>query len=261
LDNADFKKLELAPAYRKVAESIGQMIATGRLRPGDWLPIETELAGQLGVNRSTIREGLRSLEHEGLVRRDGKRLKVAIPHYGDLASRASRALVMHEVTFRELWEASSAIETVTAVLAASRISANTLTALKNNVAEMASRLNDTDSVIALDIEFHDLLAEAAQNRALSLAREPISLLFYPAGKVILSQLKTEKRILEAHKEILDALKRRNVVEVRASMERHMADFKRGFERTGSSMESALDTELIRVVTPKADLRTAARQIP
>jgi DNA-binding FadR family transcriptional regulator len=191
-----FQKLDIAPAYRQVADSVEAMITSGRLSPGDWLPTETDLAAQLGVNRSTVREGLRALEHGGLVKRDGKRLKVAIPHYMDLASRASRALVMHQVTFRELWEASEALETITAVLAVERIGDEGIAALETNVKEMQARIKDIDSVVSLDIEFHDLLAEGADNRALSLAREPISLLFYPAGRKILSPVHTQKRILE-----------------------------------------------------------------
>src|SRR5258707_6752861 len=151
-----FQKLVISPAYRQVSESVQQLITSGRLRPGDWLPTETDLATQLGVNRSTVREGLRALEHGGLVKRDGKRLKVAITHYMELASRASRALVMHQVTFRELWEASEALETITAVLAVERISDEGIAALETNVKEMQARLKDIDSVVSLDIEFHDL---------------------------------------------------------------------------------------------------------
>lgn len=238
-----FKKLVIAPAYRQVSESVQQLITSGRLRPGDWLPTETDLAAQLGVNRSTLREGLRALEHEGLVRRDGKRLKVAIPHYSDLASRASRALVMHQVTFHELWEAALAIESVTVGFAAERISDEDLRTLEANVSEMATRIHDIDAVISLDIEFHDLLAEAAQNRALSLAREPISLLFYPAGKIILTRLKTQKRVLDAHKQIVALLRKRDIPKVRMWMERHIADLKRGYQRTGVSMDQPLDSAI------------------
>ena len=236
-----FQKLDIAPAYRQVADSVEQMITSGRLSPGDWLPTETDLATQLGVNRSTVREGLRALEHGGLVKRDGKRLKVAIPHYMELASRASRALVMHQVTFRELWEASEALETITAVLAVERISDEGIAALETNVKEMQARLKDIDSVVSLDIEFHDLLAEGADNRALSLAREPISLLFYPAGKKILSRLHTQKRILDAHRRILALIRKRDVEAVRTWMARHMADFKRGWARTGLDIDSAVDS--------------------
>jgi GntR family transcriptional repressor for pyruvate dehydrogenase complex len=236
-----FEKLELAPAYRQVAQAIEEMITTGRLRPDEWLPTEADLSAQFGVNRSTIREGIRVLEHAGLVRRDGKRLRVTIPHYMDLASRASRALALHQVTFRELWEVSVELESISAAFAADRIDEAGLKALDTNIEEMRERLNDIDSVIALDIEFHDLLAEASGNRALALAREPISLLFHPAGATILPRLGTQGRILEAHVKIVELMRAHDVAGVKQWMERHMHDFRRGYERTGISMTEPLDS--------------------
>jgi GntR family transcriptional regulator, transcriptional repressor for pyruvate dehydrogenase complex len=239
-----FGKLALAPAYRQVTDAVERMITSGKLSPGDWLPPEADLAEQLGVTRSTVREGLRGLEHAGLVKRDGKRLKVAIPHYRELASRASRALVMHQVTFRELSEAAVALETITAVFAARGIKEDGIQALENNIKEMKTKLNDIASVISLDIEFHDLLAEYAGNRALSLAREPISLLFYPAGKMILSRLKTQNRILDAHKKILALLRKRDEIGVRRWMERHIGDLNRGYQSAGISVDLAIDSVVI-----------------
>lgn len=236
-----FSKLEVAPAYRQVFDAIEQQILAGKLRPGDRLPSEIELANQFGVNRSTVREGIRLLEHSGLVGREGgKRLTVSLPHYRELASRATRALVMHQVTFRELWEASMALEPVTAFYAATRIGKEDLAALERNVEAMATDLQDIERVVALDIEFHDLIAKAAENKALILAREPIGLLFHPAGRVILPRLGTQKRILDAHRSILALLRERKAEAARDWMTRHMADFMRGYKRTGVSMDAALD---------------------
>lgn len=235
-----FAKLDVTPAYRRVSDMVGEMITSGQLSAGDWLPTEAELSDQLGVNRSTVREGLRGLEHEGLVRRDGKRLRVAIPHYGELASRASRALVLHQITFRELFEASHAMETITATLAAKNITDDQLRALEKNIAEMNASIDDIDSVVALDIEFHDIIGEAANNRALSLAREPISLLFYPAGRIILSRLETQKRVLDAHRKIYSLMREHDVEGVETWMKRHMSDMKRGYDQIGISIDGPLD---------------------
>lgn len=93
----DIKPLNIAPAYEQVSRELERQILGGVLQPGQILPTETALAEKFGVNRSTVREGIRRLESEGLVRRGGaKRLTVSVPHYGDLAPRASRALVLSE---------------------------------------------------------------------------------------------------------------------------------------------------------------------
>ena len=73
-------KLKAPPAYQIISTELQRMILAGTLKPGDPLPPETELAERFGVNRSTLREGVRQLETEGLVSREGrKRLIVTIP--------------------------------------------------------------------------------------------------------------------------------------------------------------------------------------
>src|SRR6202035_4008312 len=73
---------------------------------------ETELARQFGVNRSTVREALRELESNGLVmRRAGSKLmSVTRPQHFAIAGAVTRGLVMHDVTFREVWEALTLLE-------------------------------------------------------------------------------------------------------------------------------------------------------
>ena len=93
MQTREFPRIERAPAYRLVYDAIEKQIFAGTLRVGDPLPAETLLAEQFGVNRSTVREGIRLLEQSGLVEREGaKRPRIAIPHYLELASSASRAL-------------------------------------------------------------------------------------------------------------------------------------------------------------------------
>ncbi|MFC6283810.1 MULTISPECIES: FadR/GntR family transcriptional regulator [Polaromonas] len=240
-----FKKLASAPAYQLVFDAIETQIVSGALVVGDQLPSETELARQFGVNRSTVREGIRLLEHSGFVAREGsKRLLVTLPHYMHLASRASRALVMHQVTFRELWDASMVTEPAAAHRAATRISAEQLADLEANTVAMRQHIEDPVSVVELDVEFHDLIAEASGNRVLMLTREPIGLLFKPAGQIILPRLHTQQRILDAHCAILDLLKRGDADGVAVWMTRHMADFKRGYEKTGVDMDTPLDMAMV-----------------
>ena len=71
--SVEFDQILLVPGYRKVAAAITERILNRDLREGERLPSETELARQFGVNRSTVREGIRLLEHSGLVRRDSSR--------------------------------------------------------------------------------------------------------------------------------------------------------------------------------------------
>jgi DNA-binding FadR family transcriptional regulator len=247
-------RLERAPTYRLVYDAIEREIMSGRLKIGDPLPTEMELADQFAVNRSTVREGIRLLEQGGLVTRDGgKRPRISAPRYQELASAASRALVLHAVSFRELWEAAMLIEPATAELAARNVADADLARLAENLAAMETAVAglesgavvDVEPFVALDRAFHEILAEAAQNRVLMLAHEPVTSLFIPAGRIILPRLKTWRRVLDAHRRIYGFLEQRDALGAREWMRKHMDDFRRGYAQTGLDFETPLDAAAVR----------------
>ncbi|MEI9992008.1 MAG: FadR/GntR family transcriptional regulator [Rhizomicrobium sp.] len=241
--------LERAPTYRLVHDAIEREILAGRLKIGDPLPAELQLAERFKVNRSTVREGIRLLEKSGLVeRKGGKRPRIAAPRYRDLASAASRALILHAVTFRELWEASMVIEPSTAEFAARNITEADIAKLSANIAEMEESVerletgleDKPDGFVDLDRKFHELLVNATGNRVLILAHEPVTTLFIPAGRLILPRLKTYRRVLDAHRHIFDFLKKRDPEGAGKWMHRHMDDFRRGYELTGLDFDTPLE---------------------
>jgi len=232
-----FDKLDVAPAYRVVAEAIERNISSGRLKVGERLPSEFELARQFGVHRSTVREGIRLLEQSGLVARVGRStLEVVLPQFDTIGNSTSRALTMHQVTFQELWEASMLTEPAAAEMACPKITPEEIAALEQNCDALEAAVGDLKQFIKLDTEFHNLIAQATRNKVLVLMREPVSVLFLPAGENILPRLKTHGRLIEAHRKIIEALKAGDASLAREWMARHMADFRRAYERTGLDLE-------------------------
>jgi DNA-binding FadR family transcriptional regulator len=239
---AIFGKLKVAPAYRVVFDTIEKLIMSGKLSPGDTLPTETELAEQFNINRSTLREGIRLLEQNGLVVRGAaKRLTISAPQIVDIASRTSRALILHDVTFRELWETYMILEPALAKLAAANANANakTIAELEGNLDQMIKSSDDADRFFELDNQFHSLIAEAANNRPLLLAREPISILMMPAAHAILPRLNTYDRVIQAHTHILDAIRTNDEKKAQEWMRKHTADFQRGYLSLGFTADERL----------------------
>lgn len=236
-----FERIQVAPAYQQVAEAIEREILAGNLIPGERLGTEADLVRQFGVNRSTVREGIRLLEQSGLIRRDqSRRLYVSLPRYNRLATRVSRALVLHQVTFRELWEAAKTLEIATVEAAAERASAKDIAELEDNYARMAAA-EDSQTIAELDHDFHVLIARISRNRVLQLAREPAGLLFTPTFKIILDQVDAAgRRNLEAHREIIEACRRHDVDAARLWMERHVLDWRRGFEKAGQQLDEPVE---------------------
>src|SRR6476646_1050220 len=148
-----FERIKPRPAYELVAEAIERKILAGRLKPGDPIGTESELVKQFGVNRSTVREGIRLLEQSGLVAREpSRRLSVAVPHYHRLATRMTRALILQQVTSRELWHTSRALEPAAVDQAMDNRTEEDLAALSSNVERTRKLAADAAAVAELDAE-------------------------------------------------------------------------------------------------------------
>ncbi|WP_417588107.1 FadR/GntR family transcriptional regulator [Pararhodobacter oceanensis] len=222
------------PAYRQLADQIADQILAGEILPGNQLPSETVLAQTYGVHRSTVREGIRLLEETGMLRRKSqKRLVVSIPDGSHLAGRTAQALVMQQVTVRDLYQANVAFDPVLAGQAAANASGTQITRLHRNLRE--TRLaSDHDELAALDAEFHLLVCEATNNPIFQTMRQPLHDLFLPMVSDLVHQIDTSARMITAHEKIVAAIEVRDEAEAATWARRHIEDFKRGY------LKAALD---------------------
>jgi DNA-binding FadR family transcriptional regulator len=245
----NFARIVAVPAYKQVAEAIERDILSGKRQPGEALGTETGLAAQFGVNRSTVREGIRLLEHGGLVRRDSsRRLWVGRPGTDGMAASMSRALVLHEVTFRELYEAAMALQLATIDAAVENVTPADLAELEANIARTEQHLADTRVVAKLDAEFHALIGKASHNRVLQLAREPSELLVVASTELALAKVpEGPPRLLQAHRMYVDALRRRDKEAARLWTRRHLEDWRKGFLRAGNDLDQPIDRIYLRQV--------------
>lgn len=246
--SVQFRSLARQPAYRAVSSVMEQHILSGELKPGTALPPEQELATQFGVNRSTIRESIRLLEQEGLLERhQGRRLFVVLPGLFDLAPRAVRSLILHQVTFEELWEVAVVVEPEAARLAARRADETDLRDIDDNLAATAETVGGKadESRIRrhweLDAAFHALIARASKNRSLMMSRESFSLLYRPLATLLQHSLpQSAARNLHAHRQIAAALRGRDELRAHEWTRKHLVDFRKGFLQAGLPMDAPAD---------------------
>lgn len=236
-----FERLDLEPTYRVLARRITDMVLSGELKPGDAVPTEQVLCEQFGVNRSSVREGIRLLEESGIFRRiNSKRLAISRPTAAELSQQLERGLLLHEVTFQELWETAMIIEPQTAALATHHLLDSDIAALNANLAATEAALDDPRTLVRLDLEFHRLVASGVHNRVWQLTREPMVRLFYPAFEVVFSRVpESGARLLKAHRAIVEVLQARDASEATRWMERHIKDFKRGFQLASMDLDVAV----------------------
>jgi GntR family transcriptional repressor for pyruvate dehydrogenase complex len=167
------KPVERQRVADEIARQLRSLILTGQYRPGSKLPAERELARTLGVNRASLREALKRLEQQGLVRirqGDGTRVEnfmetaglELVAHLLPLAQQGypeiiRDALEMRRIVAREI-----------ARLAAGRRDATDLERLREIAARAAEPgLLDAD-VFQLDFDFYVALIAAAKNRVIGL---------------------------------------------------------------------------------------------
>lgn len=228
----EFEQIQIEPAYRKVATAIGERILKRALRDGDRLPAEAELARQFGVNRSTVREALRELESHGLVqRRPGSKLMaVSRPPRQAVALGISRALALHNVTFFELWEALTLMEPPLAEAAARARSSEDISALTASAACFAADNKHTAHAVSHVAGFFRCLGQATHNQVLLLAQEPLLQLLEPSLRVMIDKVPQARlRIVSAERRIVEAVAAGSAPTAREWMEKHIRDFKKGYE--------------------------------
>lgn len=230
---ASFEPLRLEPAYRKVAAVLLERITSRSLSAGDRLPAELELARQFGVNRSTVREALRELESGGLLRRErgSKLMMVSRPARDAVAERVSRALALHDVSVRDVWEGLTILEPPIAEAAARRRTSANLATLGGIVAR--ANAPDCAAAAAQAAEFFLALGEATQNRVLMLSHEPLVQLLGPSLPTMIDGVpQARARIATAQRKILEALEAADVHAARSWAEKHIRDYRRGYELAG-----------------------------
>ncbi len=237
-----FEAIKREPAYRVVEQSIRKSVLDGTLSLGSMLPGETELAEQLGVTRPTVREAFRSLENSGLIGRGPRRrMMVTAPASHVVSDAMHNSIVLHGVSYRELWEVNNALEPAAADLAARRVAddradSDLLQAIEENLEWTSRVLADPDELARADIEFHELVAQASGNRALLLAREPLGQLLLPAYRTVIREIGPGRRLFEAHTRIFAAIRSADHETARDWMTKHIVDFRRGCELAGLDLD-------------------------
>jgi GntR family transcriptional repressor for pyruvate dehydrogenase complex len=230
-----FEPIQLEPAYRKVATALIERITARDISDGDRLPSETELAKQFGVNRSTVREALRELQTAGLLTRSrgSKLMMVTRPQTDRVAENISRALVLHDVTFLDVWESMSMFEPPIAEAAARRRTADDLTLMQQAHENFVLHKADSARCVHHVAEFFGVIAAATHNPVLVMAQQPLIQLLEPSlGAMIDKVPQARSRLVTAQRRLTDAIQARSADDARSWMVKHIRDFRRGYEVAG-----------------------------
>jgi GntR family transcriptional regulator, transcriptional repressor for pyruvate dehydrogenase complex len=155
--------------YELVAERLIALIGEGSFQPGDQLPTERELTASFQVGRSSVREALRMLESQGVIRSVNGGVFVIADAAYPLNSSLRLLLTLDEQTrLHDVIELRSILECEAAALAAKRNRREHLKLMDTAIEEMSDGLGEpeADAFIDADLRFHLAVAEATGNRVL-----------------------------------------------------------------------------------------------
>jgi DNA-binding FadR family transcriptional regulator len=166
-------------AYEQVADQLRELIVSGVLAPGERLPTESALGRDFGVSRATIREALRVLAAQGLIRTAKGATGgsfVTLPTVDHISSfvQANVGLLAEtrHVTLEELLEARELVEVPAARLAAARRSEDDVERLRATVPADELRLGSAEE-FTYNAEFHSCVLAASRNTLLTVSAQPI----------------------------------------------------------------------------------------
>lgn len=160
-------------AFEQVCDRIRAELAQGRIKPGDRLPAERDLAAQLKVSRAAVREGLRSLEMSGLLQFE---LGVSGGAFVRQLSSDGLTRSLHDLLFLArvpiawLTEVRGALLSAAIGAACARATLGDLVDLDANIdlTERSYAEGDVETAIAAISDFYELLGKAAHNDILTL---------------------------------------------------------------------------------------------
>jgi GntR family transcriptional regulator, transcriptional repressor for pyruvate dehydrogenase complex len=204
-----------------VAEELRHMILSGKFRPGDYLPAQRELATQMGVCLSTMREALQVLSAVGMVQSyPGKGTWVRSDALGPILHPETVRSRLGELNADRLCEARSVIEVAVTELAAARATPAQILEMRTALDDMKATVHDRDAFVDADLHFHLAVARAADNDLLEQ--------FYHLAHSLLGQVITElvslPRVMEEsinlQAAILKAIGSHNVEAAREAADAH-----------------------------------------
>jgi GntR family transcriptional repressor for pyruvate dehydrogenase complex len=221
--------------YQQIADDIERKILDGTIVPDSRLPGEHLLAEEYGVSRNVIREALKRLKEHGLVMiRTGSGTFVRQPGTKPI-SQALRRILLHNLSnfnVSQFYEVRQMLEPDCAALAAVRGTQEDIISISSAYDEMVVNKDDMSAWSTSDLKFHQAVTLAAHNPLVMSILEPLT---DSLQKVIAAGYIDPQGVtagLKAHKQILEAIEKRDSHMAKMSMLDHLVDSKSRIIRLG-----------------------------
>lgn len=217
--------------YEHIVQQIRALIREGNWRPGDQIPPERELAERFRVSRTSVREALRALEMQGVIEsRQGGGTFVRQADPEALVRSLAGAILQGRRELGEILEVRELIEPGIARGAARRATREHVAELERLLEQQRRRITAGEPFAEEDTAFHQVLAEAADNRVLLRLQNVVMDLLRESRQSYLHSPDRPQKSLQGHEAILAAVRARDAdAAYQASLE-HITEVREGILR-------------------------------
>ncbi len=223
------RKIKPKKIYEEVSEILHEKIRAGVLKPGDRLDSVEQLAEQLQVSRSAVREALSALKAMGLIEiKQGSGTFVKSVPANQLDFPLSTAMLTNRQDIAHLLEVRKIIEVGAAGRAALHRTDQDIQAMLQILEDMKQAHGDGELGEKVDYQFHAAISNASQNPLLATLLDQISGLMIETMKEtrriwLYSQKTTSEQLYDEHMQIFLAIKQQNEELAKHAMASHLSN--------------------------------------
>ncbi|KOP80409.1 transcriptional regulator [Lysinibacillus sp. FJAT-14745] len=225
----ELRKIKQKKIYEEVSEILYEKIRAGELKPGDRLDSVEQLAEQLQVSRSAIREALSALKAMGLIDiKQGSGTFVKSNQANPLDFPLSTAILTNKQDISHLLEVRKVIEVGAAASAAIHRTEEDIQSMMQILDEMKRVQGDGELGEKVDFQFHAAISTASQNPLLATILDQVSGLMIETMKEtrriwLYSKKTTSEKLYDEHLQIFLAIKQQNEELAKHAMASHLSN--------------------------------------
>lgn len=208
----NYKPLKTESLPKQISRQIRQAIVDGRLRADDRLPAEEELAERYGVSRPTIREALKRLAAQNLIRSrrgpaGGTFVNRPSPEEmrDALTTTAMLGVGLGEFDLADVAQARRELELICCRLAAESPDPEQLAIMAEELKSQAGGGLSDEAFCASDVRFHRALVDATNNRILQLVMVTVIEALQPVMNMVVFRFRERAVVVDQHDRLLQAL--------------------------------------------------------
>ena len=205
---SEVRPIEKLVLIDHIIETIGKLIASGKLKPGDVVPSERTLSNLLHVSRNSIRQALKALDVLGVLEiNPGARTYLNTSISNLLVNPMKFMILLHDVKMEELFRTRKIIEVELAKLAAENADEENLKEMQEALNNANLHKNSWNKYLEFEMSFHKAISKASGNRILTALMASVNNLLLEGRK---KTFKSDQLLtLNQHNEIYNSIKQKN----------------------------------------------------